>query len=83
VGLKNGEVKIQDFEFVKDIEESIQIAGIQLCSVDHGTCKIQIMSFLCSICNFGEVSMQDRVANRPQLHNKTRVLGCRCKVFDL
>jgi len=69
VGLKNGEAKIQDFEFVKVIEEHFQISMSSL-PVDHGACKVQIMLFFCSICNLGEVGVQGRVANHPQLHNK-------------
>ena len=34
VGLKSGEVKIQDFEFVEVIEKCIQILGIY--SADYG-----------------------------------------------
>ena len=37
----------------------------------------------CSIGNLGEVSIQDRVTNRPQLHNKGRVLSSLRQVFDL
>jgi len=81
VGMKNGEVEIQDFEFVKAIEERIQISEIIFLSVDNGARKIQIILFFCGICNLGEVSIQDRVTNRPQFHDK--ILGCLSGAFYL
>ena len=71
---------IENFQFVKVTEEctkAFEIPGIGIgikLELEYGIYNMDIMSFFCSICDSGEVSIQDRVTNHHQLHDK--ILGC-------
>ena len=70
-------MRIEDFQFVQVIEEpmvAFEIDKMSYCSTRYGSiCNVDIMSFFLSICNPGEVSIQDRIINYPQLHDKILV----------
>ena len=69
---KIGGVRIEEFQSVQFIEEHMVTFEIQ--EIRYGICKVDIMSFSRSICDPGEISIQGRITNHLQLHDK--ILGC-------